>query len=193
VLISLAVGVALVVAFIAWELRAPAPMLPMRFFASRGGRKIAPKTPKNIANETPFEPRGPVGPCGHRHGARLRAVGKRRAELGARRRPARHRARRTRSASSARSWASPCWRRCSARTPSYASPRAFSDGVVSAAGRGRRAGRRRADRAARAGLRSLRAATGSATDAPEPLRAAAAGAVSPEPVAEPPAAQVAAG
>src|SRR5262249_4978061 len=28
-------GVALLVAFVAWELRAPAPMLPMRFFRSR--------------------------------------------------------------------------------------------------------------------------------------------------------------
>ena len=36
VLVSLIGGVALVVAFVAWELRAPAPMLPMRFFRSRG-------------------------------------------------------------------------------------------------------------------------------------------------------------
>jgi EmrB/QacA subfamily drug resistance transporter len=36
VLVSIIAGVALVVAFIAWELRAPAPMLPMRFFGSRG-------------------------------------------------------------------------------------------------------------------------------------------------------------
>ena len=36
VLVSLIGGVALVLAFIAWELRAPAPMLPMRFFRSRG-------------------------------------------------------------------------------------------------------------------------------------------------------------
>ena len=32
----LAAGVVLVAAFVAWELRAPAPMLPMRFFRSRG-------------------------------------------------------------------------------------------------------------------------------------------------------------
>ncbi len=32
---SFAVGVGFVVAFVAWELRAPAPMLPMRFFRSR--------------------------------------------------------------------------------------------------------------------------------------------------------------
>lgn len=36
VLVSLGTGVLLVVAFVAWELRAPAPMLPMRFFRSRG-------------------------------------------------------------------------------------------------------------------------------------------------------------
>ncbi|HEV7807552.1 MAG TPA: MFS transporter [Solirubrobacteraceae bacterium] len=36
VMISIGVGVVLVVAFVAWELRAPAPMLPMRFFRSRG-------------------------------------------------------------------------------------------------------------------------------------------------------------
>jgi EmrB/QacA subfamily drug resistance transporter len=36
VLVSIVAGVALVVAFVAWELRAPAPMLPMRFFRSRG-------------------------------------------------------------------------------------------------------------------------------------------------------------
>ena len=36
VLVSIVGGVALVAAFIAWELRAPAPMLPMRFFRSRG-------------------------------------------------------------------------------------------------------------------------------------------------------------
>ncbi|MGE4123100.1 MAG: DHA2 family efflux MFS transporter permease subunit [Solirubrobacterales bacterium] len=36
VLASLAVGVALLTAFVAWELRARAPMLPMRFFANRG-------------------------------------------------------------------------------------------------------------------------------------------------------------
>ena len=36
VLVSIIGGVALVLAFIAWELRAPAPMLPMRFFRSRG-------------------------------------------------------------------------------------------------------------------------------------------------------------
>jgi EmrB/QacA subfamily drug resistance transporter len=35
VLGSLAAGSALVAAFVAWELRAPAPMLPMRFFRSR--------------------------------------------------------------------------------------------------------------------------------------------------------------
>jgi EmrB/QacA subfamily drug resistance transporter len=35
VLASLAVGVAGLIAFVAWELRAPAPMLPMRFFRSR--------------------------------------------------------------------------------------------------------------------------------------------------------------
>ena len=32
---SIAAGAALLVAFVAWELRAPAPMLPMRFFRSR--------------------------------------------------------------------------------------------------------------------------------------------------------------
>jgi EmrB/QacA subfamily drug resistance transporter len=36
VLVSIIAGVALVAAFVAWELRAPAPMLPMRFFRSRG-------------------------------------------------------------------------------------------------------------------------------------------------------------
>ena len=36
VLGSAAAGVALVVAFVAWERRAPFPMLPLRFFASRG-------------------------------------------------------------------------------------------------------------------------------------------------------------
>jgi EmrB/QacA subfamily drug resistance transporter len=36
VLVSIIGGGALVGAFIAWELRAPAPMLPMRFFRSRG-------------------------------------------------------------------------------------------------------------------------------------------------------------
>jgi EmrB/QacA subfamily drug resistance transporter len=36
VLVSIVAGVALVAAFVAWELRAPAPMLPMRFFRSRG-------------------------------------------------------------------------------------------------------------------------------------------------------------
>ena len=36
VLVSIVGGVALIAAFIAWELRAPAPMLPMRFFRSRG-------------------------------------------------------------------------------------------------------------------------------------------------------------
>jgi EmrB/QacA subfamily drug resistance transporter len=36
VVVSIALGVALLVAFVAWELRAPAPMLPMRFFRSRG-------------------------------------------------------------------------------------------------------------------------------------------------------------
>jgi EmrB/QacA subfamily drug resistance transporter len=35
ILASLAVGAALLAAFVAWELRAPAPMLPMRFFRSR--------------------------------------------------------------------------------------------------------------------------------------------------------------
>ena len=35
VVVSLAAGLALVAAFVAWELRARAPMLPMRFFASR--------------------------------------------------------------------------------------------------------------------------------------------------------------
>jgi EmrB/QacA subfamily drug resistance transporter len=35
ILASLSVGAALVAAFIAWELRAPHPMLPMRFFRSR--------------------------------------------------------------------------------------------------------------------------------------------------------------
>lgn len=35
VVASLAAGVALLAAFVAWELRAPAPMLPMRFFRSR--------------------------------------------------------------------------------------------------------------------------------------------------------------
>src|SRR5689334_7789716 len=35
ILASLTVGVALVAAFVAWELRAPHPMLPMRFFRSR--------------------------------------------------------------------------------------------------------------------------------------------------------------
>ncbi len=32
---SFALGIAFVIAFVAWELRAPAPMLPMRFFRSR--------------------------------------------------------------------------------------------------------------------------------------------------------------
>ena len=36
VVISLGGGAALLAAFVAWELRAPAPMLPMRFFRSRG-------------------------------------------------------------------------------------------------------------------------------------------------------------
>src|SRR3954453_21561266 len=36
VLASIVGGVALILAFVAWELRAPAPMLPMRFFRSRG-------------------------------------------------------------------------------------------------------------------------------------------------------------
>jgi EmrB/QacA subfamily drug resistance transporter len=36
VLISIAVGVALLVVFVAWELRARAPMLPISFFRSRG-------------------------------------------------------------------------------------------------------------------------------------------------------------
>lgn len=35
ILASLATGLALLVAFVAWEQRAPAPMLPMRFFRSR--------------------------------------------------------------------------------------------------------------------------------------------------------------
>ena len=35
ILTSFAVGVGFVIAFVAWELRAPAPMLPMRFFRSR--------------------------------------------------------------------------------------------------------------------------------------------------------------
>jgi EmrB/QacA subfamily drug resistance transporter len=35
ILASLAVGIGFVLAFVAWELRAPAPMLPMRFFRSR--------------------------------------------------------------------------------------------------------------------------------------------------------------
>jgi EmrB/QacA subfamily drug resistance transporter len=35
ILTSFAVGIAFVIAFVAWELRAPAPMLPMRFFRSR--------------------------------------------------------------------------------------------------------------------------------------------------------------
>src|SRR3954454_25082402 len=35
VVASIAAGVGLLVAFVAWELRAPAPMLPMRFFRSR--------------------------------------------------------------------------------------------------------------------------------------------------------------
>jgi EmrB/QacA subfamily drug resistance transporter len=33
---SSVVGIAFVIAFVAWEMRAPAPMLPMRFFRSRG-------------------------------------------------------------------------------------------------------------------------------------------------------------
>ncbi len=36
VLVSIGGGVALLLAFVTWELRAPAPMLPMRFFSSRG-------------------------------------------------------------------------------------------------------------------------------------------------------------
>jgi EmrB/QacA subfamily drug resistance transporter len=36
ILSSFILGVAFVAAFVAWELRAPAPMLPMRFFRSRG-------------------------------------------------------------------------------------------------------------------------------------------------------------
>ncbi len=35
ILTSFALGVAFVIAFVVWELRAPAPMLPMRFFRSR--------------------------------------------------------------------------------------------------------------------------------------------------------------
>ena len=35
ILTSFSVGIAFVIAFVAWELRAPAPMLPMRFFRSR--------------------------------------------------------------------------------------------------------------------------------------------------------------
>jgi EmrB/QacA subfamily drug resistance transporter len=35
VLVSLGAGIALLAAFVAWELRAPAPMLPMRFFRNR--------------------------------------------------------------------------------------------------------------------------------------------------------------
>ena len=35
ILISLAGGIGFMIAFVAWELRAPAPMLPMRFFRSR--------------------------------------------------------------------------------------------------------------------------------------------------------------
>jgi EmrB/QacA subfamily drug resistance transporter len=35
VVVPIALGVALLAAFVAWELRAPAPMLPMRFFRSR--------------------------------------------------------------------------------------------------------------------------------------------------------------
>jgi EmrB/QacA subfamily drug resistance transporter len=35
VMTSLAAGAVLVIAFVVWELRAPAPMLPMRFFANR--------------------------------------------------------------------------------------------------------------------------------------------------------------
>jgi EmrB/QacA subfamily drug resistance transporter len=36
VLVSLGAGIVLLAAFVAWELRAPAPMLPMRFFKNRG-------------------------------------------------------------------------------------------------------------------------------------------------------------
>jgi EmrB/QacA subfamily drug resistance transporter len=36
VLVSLGAGTVLLAAFVAWELRAPAPMLPMRFFKNRG-------------------------------------------------------------------------------------------------------------------------------------------------------------
>ena len=36
VVVSIGSGLVLLLAFIAWELRAPAPMLPMRFFRSRG-------------------------------------------------------------------------------------------------------------------------------------------------------------
>jgi EmrB/QacA subfamily drug resistance transporter len=36
VLVSLGAGLALLAAFVAWELRTPAPMLPMRFFRNRG-------------------------------------------------------------------------------------------------------------------------------------------------------------
>jgi nitrate/nitrite transporter NarK len=36
VVVSIAVGVVLLVAFVAWERRAPGPMLPMRFFRNRG-------------------------------------------------------------------------------------------------------------------------------------------------------------
>jgi EmrB/QacA subfamily drug resistance transporter len=36
VLVAIVGGGALLIAFVAWELRAPAPMLPMRFFRSRG-------------------------------------------------------------------------------------------------------------------------------------------------------------
>src|SRR3954447_4967871 len=35
IVLSLAAGVAILVAFVLWELRAPAPMLPMRFFRNR--------------------------------------------------------------------------------------------------------------------------------------------------------------
>jgi EmrB/QacA subfamily drug resistance transporter len=36
VIASIAAGAVLLIAFVAWELRAPAPMLPMRFFRNRG-------------------------------------------------------------------------------------------------------------------------------------------------------------
>ena len=189
VVASIAAGAALLIGFVAWELRAREPMLPMRFFRSRAfaatngvslamtfgifgsifllaqffqtvqgyspleaGLRTLPWTgmPMLIApiagilsdriGSRPLmslglflqagavmwlaavtDDRRRVRPARpgvrhgrHRHGAGLRSRPRTRcsARCGPRR-PARHPAPRTRSASSAACWASPCWRPCS--------------------------------------------------------------------------------